>query len=178
MAEISHDELCKMWAQQRKTIIDWQHQLIRAALALRNEVAVKLGAADKTWKSENNEVKRYIEAVEIDENKDNCKLNLGSRIFNEQDIGVFGISITFDHGLSSYPKQAVYMPIGVRALSPQLAEFCDWNSEEQKIRGGAKWIADQTAAADLVINRFKEYVADDLFSASIKHSGFGFIQQS
>ena len=156
---MNYEELNNLWKNQREQYKLWENELLQHARSLRDHFEEKLNFPHKSWLEHGtNKERLYVELVDFfNKNKPERKRLDSSSITPEGSL-VFGVGITFDHGLESYPKEGMFIPIAIRYKDKSL-EYSIFDIEPSGSFGD--WTKDKDALYLTATKMIHEYLSHD-----------------
>jgi len=162
---VSYEDLAKLWKDQKRLDQEWELKLLRAPMSLRDSVNALLAPPEESWTELETKVpQRYVEVVDFYGREKPDRRSLQNQSIRPDGVLVFGIGITFDNGLNSYPKNDIYIPLAVKVTrdGPEFAFFKkDMDAPDQP------WSRNVEEFSKKIIGRYKKYLSHD------PHTGFG-----
>lgn len=171
---MDYEELNSLWIMQREQYQLWEDRLIRYAKQLRDYFEEKLSLPKKTWVIyDTKEEHRYVELVDFF-NKNESKIkNPSNTSITPEGFLAFGISITFNHGLDTYPKQNIYIPIAIQYNEKRL-EHAFFDTESNSVSEG--WIVEKDDFYEKFTKKLHDYLSHDPHDGfDIKTNQIGFL---
>lgn len=160
-----YDELNSSWKTQRERYQLWEIRLLHYAKQLRDYFEERLSPPATSWINyQTKEEHNYIELVDFFGEAKPTRKNPSNTSITPDGFLAFGISITFDHGPDTYPKQNIFVPIAIRYNGQKLEHaFYDMDSNSVS----EAWTADKDAFYAMFSKRLHDYLSHD------PHDGFG-----
>ena len=171
---MKYEDLNRLWQEQRRKDQEWHHNLVRTSVSLRDSVFALLAPPHETWQEFNSKMpQRYVEVVHfygLDKPK---RGHIGELSAATGGILIFGIGITFDNGLDSYPKNDIYVPVASKFItgSPLYSFF-----DRDKDAPDGDWTMGADSFAGKVLKRYKDYLSHDPNQGFETRAKFGFVQ--
>lgn len=150
---MKYEELNALHIARERKKNDWLNSLYSAACALRFTIHDKLGAPE-AWDNKGTET-AYIRVMKVGRDLVPTPMQHSLMVANMDGIFVFGISITFEPGPLSYPKDNQFTAVGVKMTSGA-PTYCIWDLENDAPWSMGQWAATTDEAADMVIKYFSE----------------------
>lgn len=171
---MKYSELNDLWKLQKEQYTLWLRSLNQQAAKLRNEVLGILQPASEEWTNPDNGHKRsYVELFDISD-KPQPVSGLGFTSESLTDVGelIFGIAITFDHGLQTFPKKTQYMPVSLRFINKE-PQFSFFNMQTRKSE--SKWEPDVKVFAKTLVDEAAKHLMFDPLDGPPNRSSIGFL---
>ena len=162
---VNYEELVALWKSQRNQYQEWELKLLRSPEFLRGSVEKVLSPPNAAWKEfKTNVPYRYVEIVDFYGRDKPMRRDPRDEAIRPDGILVFGIGVTFDHGIDSYPKQEIFIPVAAR-FTLSGPEFTLFNRDEDAPE--QNWTKSTEEFSKKLIDRYKDYLSHD------PHTGFG-----
>lgn len=174
MADNTYESLAEMWKGQRERFDEWRHSLTREAHALRNAVASKLGGPERWESHDGKEQRRYVEIIDLSVATKPVGAAFAQDAITDEGELYFGIQVTFDHGVNTYPKTLYHIPAAIRFHSGQ-AQFSFWDTQSHHAEGSS-WLSDRDAIASQVVERLVRHLSFDPFAGASQRPSIGFVK--
>lgn len=162
---MEYTELVELWKKQREQYQLWEVRLTFSTEKLRKEMETALNISVNEWiNHETKQKNRYVELVDFyGKEKAERKPPKADSIAPNGEL-VFGVSVTFDHGLNSYPKANLYIPVAMRFNQSKI-EYARFDMENDCAK--QEWTTDGREFCKRLIKQYADYFEHD------PHSGFG-----
>lgn len=171
---MNYTDLAELWKSRRLQYQEWQLCLLHSPKALCSALEAKLAPPAKTWKElDANTTHPYVEIVDFYGLDKAERKPLGEDAITPEGFLIFGISVTFDHGVQSYPKQAIYVPAASK-LTQNGVEFALFDTHTGAPEVGS-WTKDAETFCQKLIGCYKEYLSHDPHSGFSKKTKIGFV---
>lgn len=172
---MNYEHLARMWGEQRDKFQEWEFNLLRGPHLVRNRLEEILDLPQSTWtESENGSVHKYVELVDFYQKETVERRPPRGDSITEDGVLVFGVGITFDRGLNSFPKQNIYTPVAMRlvASGPEVCLF-DRDSD----RPSNEWTQSIDDFCNLLLTRYEESFKHDPYTDFNGQRRMGFFQE-
>lgn len=170
---MEYNDLVELWKKQREQYQLWNVRLMQSAEILRNEMEKTLNLPVSEWtEHETNRKRRYVELVDFYMKKKPVRTSPSDDSITSEGELVFGVSVTFDHGANSYPKESLYVPVAIK-FNQNRIEYAFYNSEMNT--ADHEWTADIAEFCSKSIKRYADYLGHDPHSGFGKRTQMGFI---
>lgn len=171
---MKHTELTDLWKNQTNQFQLWQNSLDQQAAILRDEVSGILKPIPEEWTDPKNGHKlHYIELYDIsDKPRPVFDEGFSSQSLTDEGELIFGIAITFDHGLDTFPKTIRHMPVAVR-FKNKVPQFSFINMQTKNPE--SEWDPDINNFAEALVNKIANYLKYDPFEGPRTRSSIGFL---
>ena len=169
---MTHDEIISLWKKQRDQYQAWQIALRKTAELLRKTIEELLQPPAETWlDTQKNKNYRYIDLVDISKKDKPRGIPLSSESITPTGELVFGLGITLDHGVTTYPKSLFHIPVAIRFINKQ-PEYSLFNTDTW---ASEKWEKDLDKFCQTILSEIVQYLSFDPFDGQKKTTSIGFI---
>ena len=150
---MKYEELNALHIARERKKNDWLDLLYASAFSLRYTIHEKLGAPE-AWNNKGTET-AYIRVMKVGRDLAPTPMQPSLMLANMDGVFVFGISITFEPGANSFPKNNQFTAVGVKMTSGA-PTYCMWDLENDAPWPKGQWATTADEAADMVIKYFSE----------------------
>jgi hypothetical protein len=167
-------ELNDLWKRQTDQFLLWQNSLYQQAALLRNEVSGILQPTPEEWTDPKSGNKiNYVELYNIsDKPRRVFDEGFSSESLTDEGELIFGIAITFDQGLDTFPKTIRHIPVAVR-FKNKVPQFSFINMQTKKPE--SEWDPDINIFADALVTKIASFLKFNPFEGPRSQSSIGFL---
>lgn len=172
---MNHSELTELWKKQQERYQEWEVQLMRTAEKLRCKIEEILQPPQEGWKELDKPIRhRYIDLVDITKDDKPRGKVLSRESFTSEGELVFGLRITLDHGVQTYPKNLFHVPVVIRFVENN-PEYSFFDTENWQPDQPERWEKNLDSFCQTIISHVAEYFGYNPFDGPKKKSSIGFI---
>lgn len=161
---MKYDDLSGLWKKQEDLYGEWRRKLFASVTALKNGIEENLELKQSFWI--NPQTKRetpYITIINFYPERESLGKRLDEESISPKGELIFGIGLTFDHDINSFPKETIYIPVASRFCNNEIQySYYDFEKEMPL----QEWTSDISAFCQKQIQKLGEYLSHD------PHSGF------
>ena len=171
---MKYAELTELWKKQREKYKNWQIGLMQNAEKLRIKMEEYLQPPAEKWKEDDKPITHnYIALVDLSKEDRPISGNISRESITNEGELLFGLGITFDHGVNTYPKQLLHIPVAIRFFENN-PEYSFFDTETGGIEKPIHWEKNIDQFCETMVSRIVAYLNFDPFNGPKGKSSIGF----